>query len=328
MNFGNFAGNEKLKARLSKMADTGNVPQAIIFEGKRGLGKRTLALRFANALLCENPDDKPCGICRACIKMSDGAHPDVVVIDGRDSKNISVDEMRNVRSDAFVKPNEGKYKIYVILDADEMRAEAQNAVLKILEEPPSYCVFIMTCENRSGFLPTVLSRAVTLELFPLSFDEAFNAVSDALPNENAESIKKAVTVFSGNVGEAISSLSNGGFSKLYDVAADIMGAVCAPNEMELLQKSAVFENDKELFKNCISLMELIVRDVCVQRSGSSNFISGIDKNNFGSWYSLTERQLLQIKSELDAIRVSLGRSPNHTLLITRFCARLRQAAGR
>ena len=326
--FDDFVGNEKLKDRLSKMIERKSVPQAMVFEGKQGLGKRTLVAHFVRALLCKSSDVRPCGICSECAKTRELAHPDVTVIDGSQPKALSVDVIRQIRSDSFILPNESDYKIYLFLNADGMQEEAQNAILKILEEPAPYCVFIFTCENRSTLLPTVLSRAVSMELFPVDVFEAVGAIKKILPNEQVNNIEKAAEIFCGNIGAAVNSLCSGDFTRLYETSLRVLRSLTALDEFELLSESASFEGDKELFFGCVSVLSLAVRDALTLKHGGARTVSGFDSQELAPLKALTSQQLLALKSELDETKAALIRNPNFTLLITRFCARMRMACGR
>lgn len=120
-------------------------------------------MRLAAAILCEGEGEKPCGDCGPCHKVLSGNHPDVMVVgEEGGSRSFHIDAIRQVRLSAYVKPNEGKAKVYILCDAQNMTVQAQNALLKIIEEPPSYGVFLLTCDNRSKLLPTILSRVVTI----------------------------------------------------------------------------------------------------------------------------------------------------------------------
>ena len=328
MNFGDFAGNEKLKERLDEMTQSGRVPHTVIFEGRKGLGKKMISRILAEALLCTSDGQKPCHRCPDCIKIDDNAHPDVKTVYAADPKKMAIDEMRNLRNDAFIKSNEGGKKIYLIFDADNMRPDSQNALLKVLEEPPSNSLFVFTCENRSTFLPTILSRASAFEVFPPSEEEAFVAVSRLCPKESKENIRKAVKLHCGNIGNSVSSLGGGRFSEIYETTFSLLEALTAASEMELIEKTAVFENDKELFKDCMSLMRLAVRDTAANRFGVKTGLSGLDLGDLKGLYSLTTKQLLELSDELNKLLQTLDRSPNYNLLLTRFSSRLRMAVGR
>ena len=163
MDFSELSGNETLKKRLAVSFQKGTWSHCYLICGPQGSGKRTLAKIMAGALQCQVAD-APCGHCSACRKIRAGIHPDVIVVDDAEKKTVSVELVRQLQADAFVHPNEGKRKIYVIPRAQDMTESAQNALLKIIEEPPSYAVFLLLTDNAEKLLPTVRSRSVELRL--------------------------------------------------------------------------------------------------------------------------------------------------------------------
>lgn len=164
MEFKHFLGNEKIKAQLSALVDGGRLPHAVVLEGESGLGKRTLAGELAAALVCRG-EHRPCDSCPQCHKARAGVHPDILVYapegGARSFHKKTVDQ---IVGDVYMTPNEADYKIYILVNAHLMSVQAQNAILKVLEEPPAYVRFILTVENKSALLPTVLSRSVVFRL--------------------------------------------------------------------------------------------------------------------------------------------------------------------
>ena len=163
MDFSELPGNEALKKRLSVSFQKGTWSHCYLICGPQGSGKRILAKIMAGALQCQAAD-APCGRCSACRKIQAGIHPDVIVVDDAEKKTVSVELIRQLQADAFVHPNESKRKIYLIPRAQDMTENAQNALLKIIEEPPSYAVFLLLTDNAEKLLPTVRSRSVELRL--------------------------------------------------------------------------------------------------------------------------------------------------------------------
>ena len=174
MNLSAFAGNHAVKAQLSQQEEGRGLSHAYILSGPAGSGKHTLARLLCGAMLCAAPaEGRPCGRCGPCKKVFAGIHPDVSVISGPgEGKPIAVDQVRQLRSDAYIRPNEGARKIYLLENADRMNASAQNAMLKLLEEGPAYAVFLLLAENGGGLLRTVRSRCEELALAPVSPGEA------------------------------------------------------------------------------------------------------------------------------------------------------------
>ena len=185
-----LAGNAQIKAQLAHRE--GDLAHAYIVAGPAGSGRHTLAAQMAAALVCSaQPQLRPCGRCSHCRKAAGGIHPDITVIAGSGGKPITVDQVRALRTDAYVRPNEAERKVYLLERADRMNASAQNAMLKLLEDGPAYAVFFLLAENGSALLPTVRSRCETLELAPVSPAQAEEWLAKAFPGRTAEEIRRA-----------------------------------------------------------------------------------------------------------------------------------------
>ena len=179
MNFNHFLGNEKVKEQISFLLNSGRLPHAIILEGETGIGKRTLAREIAAALVCRSGVSKPCYECTQCQKAEKGYHPDIFEYKPKGgARSFHVETVRNVINDVYVAPNEADYKVYILCNAHFMNDSAQNALLKVLEEPPSYAVFILTVENKSSMLETVLSRSVVLSLEGVDADSGAELIAN------------------------------------------------------------------------------------------------------------------------------------------------------
>ena len=165
-------GNERVKEQLSQQESGRGLSHAYIISGPVGSGRHTLARLLASAMLCVGTGERPCGHCGPCIKVMRELHPDVSVISGPgEGKPITVDQVRALRSDAYIRPNEGERKVYLLEGADQMNASAQNAMLKLLEEGPPYAVFLLIANNGGGLLQTVRSRCEELVLAPAEQQE-------------------------------------------------------------------------------------------------------------------------------------------------------------
>lgn len=168
--FNDIIGQEPIKKHLQTALAQNNVSHAYLFCGDSGSGRHTLAKAFARALLCEQPtpDHDACGHCKSCLQAASANHPDIRVIT-HEKFNIRVDEIREqLNNDIQIKPYSSKYKVYIIPDAHRMNEQAQNALLKTLEEPPAYAVIILLSDNESALLPTIVSRCITLQMKPVS----------------------------------------------------------------------------------------------------------------------------------------------------------------
>ena len=158
-------GNHSLKEQLLPRLSGGTLGHAFILSGPAESGKGTLVAILSRAMVCSGAGTKPCGCCPACKKALAGIHPDIITVAPlEDGKQITVDQVRQMRADAHIRPNEAPRKVYVIEQADQLRSEAQNAMLKLLEEGPAYAAFLLMAENPGSLLPTVRSRCETLSL--------------------------------------------------------------------------------------------------------------------------------------------------------------------
>lgn len=169
MNLSALEGNQRIKEQLSQRERGRGLSHAYIISGPPGSGRHALARQLAAAMLCTGAGERPCGKCGPCLKVAKGLHPDVSVISGPEGgKPIAVDQVRQLRSDAYIRPNEGERKVYLLEGADQMNPSAQNAMLKLLEEGPPYAAFLLIAENAGGLLQTVRSRCEELALTPVS----------------------------------------------------------------------------------------------------------------------------------------------------------------
>lgn len=178
-------GNERLKEQLSQREKGRGLSHAYIISGPAGSGRHTLARLLASGMLCTSRGEKPCGHCGPCVKVMKGLHPDLSVIAGpAEGKPVTVDQVRALRSDAYIRPNEGERKVYLLEGADQMNSSAQNAMLKLLEEGPPYAAFLLIAKNAGGLLQTVRSRCEELTLTPAG------VLEESMSNEERQVLVK------------------------------------------------------------------------------------------------------------------------------------------
>lgn len=234
MQFPGFYGNAGLKARLSAAGDRNNLSHCYILEGPGGSGKKTLARILAAAMECEaDAGKRPCGICPACRKALGQGHPDIITIDS-DTATVPIRLIRQMQTDAFIRPNEGRKKVYLLPRAQAIQSASQNVLLKLLEEPPGYCTFILMAENAGQLLTTVRSRAVTLTLFPLTEAELLPPLKERFPDARQDALAAAMEESQGYLGQAISYLESPE-SPLAQQASRFAAAFAKGDELSLLQ---------------------------------------------------------------------------------------------
>ncbi len=327
MKLTNFIGNEKVIDRLSKLMESGRFPHALIIEGEEGIGKKTLAKDIACALVCRG-NDKPCGECAQCKKAIGAIHPDISeYIPAGTANSFHVDTVRNIINDAYVQPNEADYKIYILANAHCMNQNAQNALLKILEEPPKYVVFILTTNSKSALLSTVLSRSVCVSLEGVDIECAANYITSHCENVDYNTAKKTVETFNGNIGKAIDSLQDSKTSELVNVCNKICKALATSNEYEMMTLCSVFQKDRQGVVFACDLLKSIFRDALFAGE-SSEHISGQEESAALLKSSLSRQSLIKLINTCDELKSTALSNANNALLITKFCYSLNRAIGR
>ena len=206
MGFEALLGNERLKENLNSSLGRGRISHFYLISGPEGSGRHTLAKLLAAAILCGS-GEKPCGRCAPCRKVMEGNHPDFITVEDPEHKAVAVKIVRQYREDVFIRPNESDYKIYLF--PQELNIEGQNALLKILEEPPSYGVFILLTDSPEKLLPTVRSRCVELKLQALPEKTLRTALVREFPDASREDIDAAIARCGGWLGRAMELLRSG-----------------------------------------------------------------------------------------------------------------------
>ena len=206
MGFEALLGNRQLKENLRAGIGRGHISHFYLISGPAGSGKRTLARLLAAAILCKD-SHKPCQRCAACRKVMADTHPDFITVTDPEHKNVAVKIVRDIREDMFILPNEADRKIYLF--PQELGVEGQNALLKILEEPPSYGVFILLSENPETLLPTVRSRCTQLQMQSLPEDLLRPALQKAFPEAGESELDAAIWRSGGFLGQAKTLLETG-----------------------------------------------------------------------------------------------------------------------
>ena len=229
MGFESLLGNERLKDNLIQSLRRGRLSHFYLISGPKGSGRHTLARLLAAALQCK--DQSLCGTCSGCRKVLNGQHPDFITVDDPEKKTVPVELIRQARADMYIQPNEGKRKIYLFPRAQDMGIPGQNALLKILEEPPSYGVYILITDNPERLLPTVRSRCVELSLRPLPEGLLRRELSRRFPN--SDGIDAAISRSGGYLGQAIDILE--GNDRMDSVTLEFLDAFARRDALGLAQ---------------------------------------------------------------------------------------------
>ena len=282
MFFESLLGNEQLKKNLARSISAGHISHFYLISGPAGSGKHTLARLLAAAILCRGAQ-KPCMACPACRKVMADAHPDFITVDDPEKKTVPVDLIRQARADMYIQPNESDHKIYLFPRAQDMGLPGQNALLKVLEEPPEYGVFLLLTDNPNKLLPTVRSRCTELKLLPLPEETLLAQLEKEFPQAARADLEAAVSrsgAFLGQArmmleaGQEISPQTEGFLQALGD--RDVMALLQALVPMEKWKREALADTLTqwlELTENalfCRSGMDTVsphARRLAAQRTG-------------------------------------------------------------
>lgn len=205
MSFEQLLGNERIKENLNTSLGRGRISHFYLLSGPAGSGRHTLAKLLAAAILCQG-GEKPCMGCTPCRKIMNGTHPDFITVDDPEHKNVAVRIIRDFREDVYIRPNEAEHKIYLF--PQDLGIEGQNALLKTLEEPPKYGVFILLTDNPEKLLPTVRSRCVELQLQPLPQALLRRELTKRFPDAHPDTLSAAAVRSGGYLGQALELLEN------------------------------------------------------------------------------------------------------------------------
>ena len=239
MSFDTLLGNDRLKQNLSESLAKRHIAHFYLISGPEGSGKHTLAKLLAAAILCQGRV-KPCLTCEPCRKLRSGNHPDFITVEDPEHKNVAVKIVRQIRDDVFIRPNESDYKIYLF--PQELGIEGQNALLKILEEPPPYGVFLLLTDNPDKLLPTVRSRCTELKLLPLSEDVLRAQLRRDYPDAQEDDLSAAIFRSGGFLGQARALLEAG--STLSPQTDGFVRAFAAKDALELTRTLVPMEKWK------------------------------------------------------------------------------------
>ena len=239
MGFEGLLGNARLKENLRNSLKNNRISHFYLISGPVGSGRHTLARLLAAAILCKG-EEKPCLSCSACRKIMASSHPDFITVDDPEHKNVAVKIVRETREDMFIRPNESSHKIYLF--PQELGIEGQNALLKILEEPPSYGVFILLTDNPEKLLPTVRSRCTLLALTGLPQGILRGALAREFPDAGDDAISAAIVRSGGYLGQARELLAQG--DALPPQTEGFLTAFAAENSLLLTQTLAPMEKWK------------------------------------------------------------------------------------
>ena len=259
--FRDIIGHKQEIAHLERAIETGKVSHAYIFSGDKGTGKRRLADAFAETLQCEGTGVRPCGECHSCRQAESGNHPDIIYIRHEKPTSIGVEDIREqLTGDNQIRPYNGRYKIYMIPDAERMTVQAQNAILKTIEEPPEYAVIILMTTNEQVFLDTIRSRCVVLNLKPVPDEQVKSYLMEQIqiPDYQADI---CVAFAQGNIGKAVRLASSEDFSAIKSSAMQLIRNAGKMEISDLIDYVKEVQEYKISIQDYLDILALWYRDM-------------------------------------------------------------------
>ena len=272
--FRDIIGHNQIIEHLKNAIRMEKISHAYILNGENNSGKMMLAEAFAMALQCEAGGDEPCMECRSCRQAKEHNQPDIIYVTHDKPNIISVDDIRHqLNNDIVIKPYSSKYKIYIVDEAEKMNIQAQNALLKTIEEPPAYGIILLLTTNADGFLPTILSRCITLNLKSVQEDliKSHLMRKYQVPDYQAD---VCAAFAQGNVGKAIQLASSDEFNELKADAISLVKKLEDIDLYELNQQIKKVSEYKNKIDEFLDLLTLWFRDVLYAKAANdvSNLI--------------------------------------------------------
>ena len=261
-NFKDIIGQESIKKHLQTAIKTGNLSHAYIINGEYGSGRQTIASALAKTIQCQSKTDDTdaCGVCTSCKQAESHNHPDIKYIT-HDKTSISVNDIREqLNNHISIKPYSSEYKIYIIPDANKMTEQAQNALLKTIEEPPVYAIIILLTENCDSLLPTIRSRCVTLTMNPVEKDKICTYLENKFQLE-PEQAQIAANYCQGNIGKAIRFASSSDFIEMKNQVLKLLKNLDSMDIASIIDTIKEFSTHKNDINDYLDLMLLWYRDV-------------------------------------------------------------------
>ena len=260
---------------LINSVHNGENRQAYLFTGPEGVGRHNAAKLFANALVCSNTKTAPCGTCAACVGAKNDTNPDIAYIRPTDKKTVSAEQAREIVADAYKKPFESEKKVYIVEDGSVLNEFAQNCLLKILEEPPEYVVFIIIAPSETVLLQTVLSRCTVVRFPTVTEDVMLDYIKNKYPEKIGSA--KLLSALSGGVpGNVDAILSDEEFASLRMQSLKMMIPLMSSHRISAYTVCDFLEENKEKAEQIIDFWQSFLRDVLIIKNGSANLIVNHD----------------------------------------------------
>lgn len=314
----NLKGNQTALSSLNEVLQNRRFSHAYLFYGEEGTGKRTLAKQFAKGILCGS-NSPPCESCASCRKIDKNIHPDLIILGGENGKNgFHAQDIRSLRSAVSVLPNESSHKVFLLQNVQDLTETAANSLLKLLEEPPSHVVFLLTCSNSKSLLPTIVSRCNPVPLFPVSENDCREVLKSRHPELKDEEISSLIWISGQAIGKALEIIESPPKSAAFKAAKGIEKGLCKGSELSSILSLAPLEEDKSFCRQSLLLFHRILCYAIRARATGSKPLPPLAEK-----YPLD--QLLNIEAVTTQTLRANEQNANLKLLLTWYAANLNKS---
>lgn len=310
-------GNTLILNTFQNMMQKDRMAHSFLIYGESGLGKKTMAGWLAMMLVCEN-ENKPCGQCRSCKNAAEHIHPDIIYAEHSGKMGgFSVDTIRNITADAYIKPNNTDRKIYIFTDADNITVQAQNSLLKLIEEPPDYAYFIFTVSDKNVILETIRSRIISLCAAKVSHEETVAALAEhGISDEEA---KNAAQIFNGNIGKCLEYIQSDSLKNTVDLTKKITDCIINRDEYGTLRFLTEASSDKSVLKSVLEMLNCIIRDALALRYLPDSFTGCCHGEAEALSAGLTANACGKIHEAIEHSYSLIDKNVNIKLIVSALC---------
>lgn len=312
--------NRTEKEKLLSEIASGKLSHAYLIEGGEGCGKTYFARFAAAAVLCTG-DKPPCGKCPSCVKALAGSHPDLFYFSPDKKASMGVETVRGIKKSLFFMPNDGDRKVYIIDDAQKMTVQAQNALLKFIEEPPASVLFFIVADKKESLLPTVVSRTRIISLAPSDNADIRRFLMSESKKSGGEQIDEAINMAEGSPGKALKLLCRD-FSRQRQLCLDFMPVLVSTSKSDAMAFLLSMKLNRDGVKEFFTLLMTALADVMNARFGRATRLLSRDA---AAEYakSITDRKNAYLFDLATEAVVRAGENANINLLLMTFAAKLK-----
>lgn len=284
--FSEIIGNTKIKDTLEKIVKLDKMSHSYLFSGIDGIGKKKIAIEFAKGILCLDEQDRYCNNCKSCIQFDANNNPDFFLLEPIDNM-IKIDQIREMQRHVIEKPIVGKKKVYIIDKADAMRPEAQNCLLKTLEEPPEYIIIILISSVEANLLTTIKSRCTIMKFDRLEDEQIVKYLKE---KENIENLnKETIEIFQGSLGKALEKLE---YKDIYENINKIFFNVENISKIDFLKKSEDLYSQKDKIYDILDYINILFIKKAKINSKYANCIEKVEEAKKKLKYNVNYEMIL------------------------------------